>query len=343
MNAFLAIVKKEIGSVLRDRTILIAILIQLFVASFSSALLMGMLSLYDPDSAELYNTFRIRAALIGSAPMDFVDALELRGVSTVRLEDLNDALAQLDRGELQAVLVLPNERTDLVEIQLYLPPEGALSSMVLNYLQSPLKKYENSLRAANDLAIRYTDLKGTPPTTYEFLYTIILPLLMFFPAFIAGNMVIDSLSEEFQNQTFDTLLAAPLTLNLALMAKITAALLIGLVQVVAWLLLLQLNGTVIHHRLWIVVLMVLLTGLICGLAAAIALLFRDRERSQFVYSLGLLAGNAVTFSIELSPIKVLARIAVGDPLTTPVQLLPYAALLAVVFFFLLRFSHRFQR
>ena len=47
MIPFLAVVKKEIGSVIRDRTILIAILLQLFIASFSSALLLGMLSLYD--------------------------------------------------------------------------------------------------------------------------------------------------------------------------------------------------------------------------------------------------------------------------------------------------------
>ena len=42
MIPFLALVKKELSSVLRDRTILIAILLQLFIASFSSALLLGM-------------------------------------------------------------------------------------------------------------------------------------------------------------------------------------------------------------------------------------------------------------------------------------------------------------
>jgi ABC-2 type transport system permease protein len=50
MSPFLAVVKKELSSVLRDRTIIISILIQLFIASFSSALLLGMLSLYDADT-----------------------------------------------------------------------------------------------------------------------------------------------------------------------------------------------------------------------------------------------------------------------------------------------------
>jgi ABC-2 type transport system permease protein len=45
-----AVIKKELTSVVRDGTIVISILIQLFIASFSSGLLLGMLSLYDPDT-----------------------------------------------------------------------------------------------------------------------------------------------------------------------------------------------------------------------------------------------------------------------------------------------------
>jgi len=54
MNAILTVIKKELNSVLRDRTMVIAILIQLFIASFSSALLLGMLSLYDADTIVQY-------------------------------------------------------------------------------------------------------------------------------------------------------------------------------------------------------------------------------------------------------------------------------------------------
>jgi len=50
IKAFLAIVKRELRAVSRERTIVIAILIQLFIASFSSAILIGLLSFYDPDA-----------------------------------------------------------------------------------------------------------------------------------------------------------------------------------------------------------------------------------------------------------------------------------------------------
>ena len=60
MNAILTVVKKELNSVLRDRTMVIAILIQLFIASFSSALLLGMLSLYDADTIVQYGDLNIK-------------------------------------------------------------------------------------------------------------------------------------------------------------------------------------------------------------------------------------------------------------------------------------------
>ena len=60
MNAFFAIFKKELRAVTRESTILIAIMIQLFIASFSSALLAGLLSIYDPEAKELSARLRLQ-------------------------------------------------------------------------------------------------------------------------------------------------------------------------------------------------------------------------------------------------------------------------------------------
>ena len=65
MIPFLAVVKKEIGSVIRDSTIIISILIQLFIASFSSALLLGMLSLYDADTIIQFSGSSIKIGYVG--------------------------------------------------------------------------------------------------------------------------------------------------------------------------------------------------------------------------------------------------------------------------------------
>ena len=94
-------------------------------------------------------------------------------------------------------------------------------------IQEPLKQYENYLRAQNGIEVRYTDLKGKPSTSFEFIYSVLLPMLMFFPAFVAGSMTIDSITEEVENNTLQTLLSAPLTVNGMIGAKIVSAVILS--------------------------------------------------------------------------------------------------------------------
>ena len=73
---------------------------------------------------------------------------------------------------------------------------GDFAPIIRTVLQTPLKQYENYLRAQRGVVVRYTDLQGKPATAFEFIYSVLLPILMFFPAFIAGSMVIDALTED---------------------------------------------------------------------------------------------------------------------------------------------------
>ena len=95
-------------------------------------------------------------------------------------------------------------------------------SLVRMVIQEPLKQYENYLRNQKGIELRYTGLQGRPSTAYEFVYSVLLSILMFFPAFVAGSMTIGSLTEEMENNTLQTLLSAPLTVNGMIGAKITS-------------------------------------------------------------------------------------------------------------------------
>lgn len=335
-TAFRAVIRKELLSVLRDRTIIIAILIQLFIASFSSVLLIGMLSLYDADSTSQYANIQVPLALVSPPGQDtalLTQLLAERGLFAQSFASLNQAQAAYSAGQVRAILVLPAPDGDqAVGMQLYLPPQEAFASVILNLMQGPLKRYENALRAANGVPMRYTDLTGSAPTTYEFLYTVILPILMLFPAFVAGGMVVDSLSEEVENNTLDTLLSAPLTLAMVVGAKITAALLLTVVQCAAWLALLRLNGVVILNIGLVLVLSVIIAGIVAAGAAFITLLLRDRERSQFFFSLALLTAASASFLLNLSPIVTLARLATGDYYTHTGSVLAFAAILLALAF-----------
>ncbi|RPH60928.1 MAG: ABC transporter permease [Chloroflexi bacterium] len=337
---FLAVVKKELSSVARDSTIIIAILIQLFIASFSSAMLLGVLSLYDADTIMEFSGNNIKIGLVGPADSPFGQIMRQGGLKVSPYTTLELAEADFYKNKVSAIVVIPAGITTTAEIKLYLPDSDAVSSVIRMVLQSPLKQYENYLRGKNGIVVRYADLKGKPSTSFEFVYSVLLPMLMFFPAFVAGSMSIDSLTEEVENNTLQTLLSAPLTINGMIAAKITAAVLISAMQCAAWLALLMLNGISIQNFGWIFLLAVIIAGITSTTAALGAVLLKDRERSQFIYSLALLAAASLSTLLDISPIKTISRLGIGDFYTNGWHVAFFAAVLAALFLLLLKTSRR---
>jgi len=336
---FLAVVKKELASVIRDRTIVISILIQLFIASFSSALLLGMLSLYDSDTILQFGGAGIKIGVVSSDNV-LGSLMSKRGLQMVQYATLTDANDAYYRGEVLAIVDTPQDANGLTEIKLYLPESDTVSSLVRMVIQEPLKQYENVLREEKGIDVRYTDLKGKPSTSFEFVYSVLIPMLMFFPAFVSGSMSVDSITEEVENNTLQTLLSAPLTLNGMIGAKIVASVIISILQCIAWLTLLQLNGIAIQNTGWILLLALIIAGITSTSAALGAVLLKDRERSQFIYSLMLLAAAAISTLLNLSPITAMSRLAIGDAYTSGWNVVIFAAFLVGLYLVLSKTSRR---
>jgi ABC-2 type transport system permease protein len=344
MNAFLAVVKKELTAVLRERTIVIAIVLQLFIASFSSALLSGMLALYDPDTIAQYGGANIHVGVVYLDPDSenagkFSELLRKQGLSVSAFSSLDDAKQSYADGELEAIAVIPQEG-EISDMTLILPQSQVESSLVRLVIQKPLKQFENYLREKNGVAVRYTDLGGTPNTSFEFIYSMLLPILMFFPAFVAGGVVIDSVSEEVEGNTLPTLLSAPLSVNQVIGAKIVSSVVLAAVQILAWLGLVRLNGVQVQNGGWMFLMAVIIAGILAASGGLVAAVFKDRERSQFVFSLFLLAAAGASYLLDLSPIQVIARLAVGDLATNGWDVALFGGVLAGVVIVLLRSTRR---
>jgi ABC-2 type transport system permease protein len=340
VSAFLAVVKKEINSVIRDRTIGIALVLQLFIASFSSALLIGMLSLYDPDTISQFGGSHLTIGLVGPSLAPLTTVLSARGVHVAPYPTLAEAEGDFFRNKLNAIISLPADSGGLVEMNLYLPRLDASASLIRNVIQQPLTEYENYLREQRGIGVRYTGMAGKPATAFEFIYSVILPMLMFFPAFVAGSMMVDSLSEEVENNTLQTLLSAPLSLNGLVGAKITSAVFLAVLQCSAWLGLLMLNRIHVQNGGLVLLLAAITAGITAVGAGLVAVLFKDRERSQFVYSLSLLALIAFSTLLDVSPVKTLSRLAIGDPFTNAWTVAAYALFLAALLVLLSRLTRR---
>lgn len=334
MHGFFAILKRELRAVVKERTIMIAITIQLFIASFSSALLIGLMSFYDPEAIGLSDRIRIRMGVIGSADSPMIQFLEQRNVTVSTFSAPEDADAAFRAGQIDAAVFVPEAQSEedrsVVDMKLFLPTSETHSTVILMVLREPLKRYENYLREKNGVHINYTDIGGTSATAYEFRYAVIIPLLMFFPAFVAGSMVVDSISEELANRTLDTLWSAPLSLNTILEAKIAAALILGTIQCVLWSALLRFNGIAMQNVGLVLVLAAVTAAIITVGSAFIAVYFKDRERSQFVYSLFILLSAGISYFLDISPITVVTRLSTGDYYTGAADVVVYAVLLLVM-------------
>ncbi len=344
MSAFVTILKRELKAVTRERTIIIAIIIQLFIASFSSAILVGLMSLYDPEAIGLSTRIRLRVGIIGEYSDPLVYLLRQNQVQVVPFETLEEASKAFSEGRIEAALLIPQADIEsghgLRHVNLFLPESEALYTLILMVLRDPLKQYESYLREQDGIHLKFTDIDGRPSTLHEFRYSVILPLLMFFPAFVTGSMVIDSLSEELANRTLDTLWSAPVSLHVIVGAKIAAPVLLAGGQCTLWAMLLRVNGILIYKPA-LVLLMATLNAAIIGVASVfIVLYFKDRERSQFTYSLFILLSTSLGYVFDVSPLTVITRLATGDYYTGLSDVAVYGLVLLVLLAVLFAFNKR---
>lgn len=312
MKAFASMVLRELKMIRKEKTILFAILIQLFIASFSSILLVGLMAFYDPDSIGQNTNINLKVGTVGDSQNPLIDFMLERNLRVTAFGSAEHAERAFKAGNIDAIVYIPEQDSDVVDIKLVLPTMDARATVALMILKEPLKQYENYLREQNGVLMRYTDVGGKPNTTYEFLYTIIIPVLMFFPAFVAGSMVIDTISEEIENKTLATLFSAPVSLNHIFSAKIIAAVIIAIIQCILWAILLMLNNFAIQNLGLVLLLAIFIAAIISITALIISMIFRDRERSQFVYSIVIVIGVGVSFFFNVSPFSLIARLATGD-------------------------------
>jgi ABC-type Na+ efflux pump permease subunit len=340
MSPFWAVVKRELWTVIRDRMIIIAVLIQFFIASFSSGLFLGMLQLYDVDTILRFSGGAIRIGVVNAEQNQLANFISKHGMRVIPYQTLEQADAGFHKGEAVAIIDDPQDANGITEVKIYLPESNTISSIVRMVIQEPLKEYENSLRLQKGVDIHYTDLQGKPSLSFEFVYSVLVPLLMFFPAFVAGSLAIDGLTEEFENNTMQTLLSAPLTVQGIIDAKVLSVVVLAVAQFGLWLILLQLNGIAIQNSIWVFLLAMIVSGITSMSAALAAVLLQDRERSQFIYALMLLTAIAISNLFNASPITVLSRLAIGDYYTSGWAVAAFAVFLAGLYLLLRKTSRR---
>jgi len=108
------IAKKEFRGLFNEKTILLAVLLQLFIALFSSFLMVGLTSMYDPSSLSKYSRYRYSVAYAGNES-ELLTYLERSPDFRVYQMDLSTAVAALGQRKLAAVIYVPDTPPDAVD------------------------------------------------------------------------------------------------------------------------------------------------------------------------------------------------------------------------------------
>lgn len=315
----LAVAGKDLRDVLRERSILASLVVQLFVAGFSTFLSVGLSGLYDPSSVDSFP----RADVGYTGPGGFDGYLEGPGQRNLRLVhvDADKGLEGFDAGELELLVqeTLADDGTRTVTL---LMPEGTLqTTLLLTQVKGLLQDYEHDLRLQlqprlGQEVLRIEAPEGGRAASYGFTYGTLLPLLVLTPVFLSGAIAGDAFVQEVQTRTLLLLRASPVSIPAVLLGKLLVPVILAPVQVPLWVGLLALNGIEVHGLATILVLATLMALLLACLGIALASWVRKEGQVQAAYALVVLLLAVASLLLPHDVLNLVALFGSGDPPST---------------------------
>lgn len=325
------IARREIDSLSREKTILLALVIQLVIAGFSSFLVVGLTSLYDPGAAAgdvVVGVTGEEADELVAAAVD-VDGLETRTYDTRR-----QARTAFERNDVQAVAHVESVDGRL-SVSVEAPQASVQKTLIVVQVRAALERLERLERRDRSDFLAFTPLPIPEPVDaspyFGFTYTILVPLLLFLPVFISGAVVVDSLTEEMERGTIELLRVAPVSVVEIFDGKAGVLAALAPAQLLLWVALLSFNGIQVANVLPLVVLSTAAAAVAVSFAALLAVAVGVRQRAQLTYSFGMLAAFAATAGLPEHPATTVALFAIDSATTTTYAHLAGYVALALVF------------
>ena len=109
------VAKKEFRGLINEKTIVLALLLQLFIAMFSSFLLVGLASMYNPDAMSQYSKMKYPIAYAGETSHLYVKLMDDPNLIVYPME-LSPAVSALSERQLAAVVWVPKNMEEITRI-----------------------------------------------------------------------------------------------------------------------------------------------------------------------------------------------------------------------------------
>ncbi len=308
------------ASLSREKTIVLALLIQLFVAGFSSFLVVGLTSLYDPSSV---STGEVEMAVTGDARDELLRAAsEHEGANAVVYRNPDAAILAFQEGRVDAVL---NGRyTDSnagdgnrIAVTARIPEGSVRSTLIVVEVRRVLNTLERQERTRRIGSLDRLPVPLPPEAAaspyFGFTYTVLIPLLLFLPAFISGSVAVDTITEEIERGTLELLRVAPVSLLDIVDGKALGMVVLAPAQSLLWVALLSLNGIRVANVVPLLVFITAASALVVTIGVVLGVGMRKRRPAQLLYSVLTLVVFGAAVALPEHPATTVAKLAVDSP------------------------------
>ena len=317
MRGILAVAGKDLRDILRERSILASLVVQLFVAGFSTFLSVGLTGLYDPASVEAFP--RAEVGYAGPEGPGFDDYLGAQRNVQLVPTTAEAGLAAFRDGRLAALVEETLDSPNGTRSVTLLMADGTLqTTLLLTQVKGLLQDYEHDLRLANQERLQQQVIRVEAPSggraaSFGFTYGTLVPLLVLTPIFLSGAIAGDAFVQEAQTRTLLLLRASPLSVTSVLAGKLLVPVVLAPLQVLLWVGLLRLNGIVVHG-LWAVLLLTLLMALLlASLGIALATWIRKEGQVQASYALVVILLAVASLLLPHDVLNLVALLSSGTP------------------------------
>lgn len=346
----LVVARRDLSSLSREKTIVLALLIQLFVAAFSSFLVVGLTSLYDPGSVEAQG---LEIGVSGEAQSPLIEAVERQsGVSPVVYENPDNAQEAFSAGQVDAVLTATNAPApsgdgSVLQVSATVPEGSIKTTVVVVQVRQVLKTLERQERVERQNYLD-TDPLPLPPKAdaspyFGFTYTVLMPLLLFLPPFISGSVAVDSITEEIERGTLELLRVAPVSLVDVVDGKALGMVVLAPAQAALWIFLLAIRGTAVANPLAILTLVTAMAAIVVVVGVVLGLHLGRRRPAQLLYSVVTLVVFGGAVLLPEHPATTAAKLAIDSPtLTTYGHVLGYVVLAGALYALTRRYVDRIE-
>ncbi len=310
----LTIARKEFRDVMREKSLVTAFVIQLFLAGFSALLLVGLTALHSPETLDAAPDTTI--AYIGDGGFDAY-LMDARNIDVLDMA-ADEAIDAFRAGRVGAIIQeQARDPGGVHDITLILPDGELQSTLLVTQLKSLLIDYENDLRQSRThrLEISYLpepiDVRAETP--YGFVYATLIPLLVITPVFLSGAIAGDALSQESRSRTLLILRSTPVSTSTLVLGKLVVPVLLVPIQVAVWLFLFGLNGFPATDP-WVVIAFATTLGVfLTGTGGIIAAMIRDESTTQAAYAIFVLGIAVFSLLLPRDPLNVIAMLVTGVP------------------------------